>query len=190
MTVPTARRITLASGGRIVQLPSPFEVNLREAQLRQSFYLVRIGGNDGTGEVWRCKGPDPKNPTGCGGKHPYLTLNCIEQPFSRATDGLYAYWYTVKEWGVDQMMRPGSPEWVRFQQLSQQFGFAGTPDIASSHPQLARSLTSDLTRRDGIRGSIGLGLLVEITPGEARMRRDAINARGCTPRFTLEGLER
>lgn len=164
---------------------------MTEAQEREQrkilagrFFLVRIAGN---GDVWRCRR--------CRGKHRYLTLNCIEEPFSGLTRGLYAYYRTVGVHGAEAYLSPA--ERARYAALGRMFGPMNLPDVATSHPLLARRIGT--AERDADLGamtftatepsSTALGL-VEVIPREKAERlARRINMRGIKPPFVLEGVD-
>jgi hypothetical protein len=151
---------------------SPEQAKERDRILAGRFFLVRIAGN---GDVWRCKR--------CRAKHTYLTLNCIEQPFSGLTRGLYAYLKTVGATGAEAFLNP--TQRARLAAAARLLG--SQPDLATSHPLTARSL--HVAERDADVGCIALGVLEPITATKARQLAAAINSRGCKPPFTLEGME-
>lgn len=165
-------------------MPTPEEEKERLAILAAQFFLVRIGGN---GDVWRCRN--------CGGKHRYLTLRCIEQPFSGLTHGLYAYYKTVGAFGAEAFMSP--PERARYDRLGQMFEQTSrTPDLATSHPQLARQIgtaehESDVGAFSFVAtepSAYALGILEPITRDVARRLARRINATGIRPAFMVPGL--
>lgn len=151
--------------------------------LASRFFLVKIGGN---GDVWRCRN--------CKGKHRYLTLMCVEQPFSGLSRGLYAYYRTVGVHGAESYLSPS--ERARYRRLAEAFGPLNVPDVASSHPQMARSIGT--AERDAdvgalsfvatVPSSTALGLVEPIDREKARRLAARINMRGIKPAFTLEGL--
>lgn len=160
-------------------LPSPEAMEEQRRLLEASYFLVRIGGNAGIGEALRC---DPRK-GGCGGKHQYITLRCVEQPFSGLTGGIYAYWRAVGDAGLADRLT--ASERARFDAAANVL--AGVPDLASSHPDLARRMTRGLAPNDGLIGAVALGVLEPIPEHYARRRAQQINARGIRPRFVLPG---
>lgn len=165
--------------------PSPETEAEQERILAGRFFLVRIGGN---GLNWRCS---PRK-GGCGGYHPYLTLRCVEQPFSGLTRGLYAYWHTVGAYGARRHLT--LRERARYDTIDRMFG--GTPDLAELHPTTARAVGT--TERDADAGayvftatelsSTALGVVEPITADKAARLARRINMRGIMPPFVLEGL--
>lgn len=166
-------------------MPTPEEEAERERILASQFYLVKIGGN---GDVWRCRN--------CGGKHRYLTLRCIEQPWSGLTHGLYAYYKTVGAYGVESFMQP--KEKARYDRLGAMFGeTAALPDLASAHPQTVRA-TIQRTEQDADIGAYSfvarelsahaLGVLEPITRDVARRLVRRINTTGLRPPLDVPGL--
>lgn len=163
----------------IVTETLPWFLPTREAQvereniLRNKFFLVKIAGN---GDVWKCRN--------CGNKHRYLTLMCIEQPFSGLTHGLWAYYRTVGLQGAENILPPSQR--LRYQQLARLFA-AGAPDLATSHPETARALLTN--ERDADVGAFSLGLLEPITKQKAQQLVHIINGRGIKPSLELQGLD-
>lgn len=148
------------------------------------WFLVKIAGN---GEVWRCKR--------CQGKHRYLTLMCVEQPFSGLTRGLYAYVKTIGMHGAEAYLSPA--ERARYRRLEHLLGpSGGAPDVASSHPLLARRFGT--AERDADVGAFtftarepsadALGIVEPISRAKAADLARRINLRGVKPAFILEGV--
>lgn len=152
-------------------IPSPEVLEERERILKNQFFLVRIAGN---GDVWRC--------TRCNSKHPYMTLMCIEQPFSGVDGGLYAFYKVAGDTGAVDFMNPTQRS--RYESISRLFG--RQPDLATSHPLLARSIQTG--PRDIDAGAMALGLLEPITRAKAIQLARAINGRGIKPPFRLDGI--
>lgn len=162
-------------------LPSPETLAEQRRIMESTYFLVSIRGTTSPlGEWLRC---DPKK-GGCGGKHEYITLRCCPQPFSGITGGLFAYWRAVGDNGLANSLSPS--ERARYDALTNALG--GIPDLAASHPELARTLTRGLAPNDAQIGAVALGILEPIPPTLARRYADRINARGCRPRFTLPGI--
>lgn len=156
----------------------------QERILKSRFFLVRIAGN---GDVWRCGR--------CGGKHEYLTLMCVPQPFSGLSRGLFAYWKTVGAHGAEQHLPPA--ERSRLKDLDRMFAATnGLPDLATSHPETVRSL--QVAERDADIGAYSfvavkpgptaLGLVEPIARVRALKLAERINLRGIKPAFVLEGV--
>lgn len=166
-------------------IPSAATVREQERILRGRFFLVKIAGN---GEVWRCRR--------CGGKHRYLTLMCVEQPFSGLTRGLFAYWKTVGAHKAQAYLTPA--ERARYAELERMFGPAarGLPDFAAAHPQTARGVGT--AERDADMGAISLvatdpsatalGMVEVISRDKAARLVERINARGLKPPLLVEGI--
>jgi hypothetical protein len=80
----------VASDGRLWTLPDfvrpPDEAEERDRLLAQRYFLVRQGS---LGEIFRCRE--------CKGKHSYLTLRCVERPFSGTGHPLLARAQAVAE---------------------------------------------------------------------------------------------
>jgi hypothetical protein len=154
-------------------LPSPEAQAERNALLTSQYFLVRIAGN---GDVWKCKH--------CGAKHNYITDQCIERPFSGIDGGLYGYWYTININNAADALTEKDKE--RYERLKGIFG--GGPDLASSHPQTARSIGTEFNAGD--KGAFALGVLVGITKKDAQDLQDRINDTGVKPRLLVPGLRR
>ncbi len=150
-------------------MPTPEQVRERDRILAGIYFLVRQGG---LGEKMRCKR--------CGARHEYLTLMCVEQPFSGLTQGLYAYWRAAGAHGAYQHLAPADR--ARYDALTERFG----PDMAESHPQTVRQLGTATTDVDF--GAIALGTLEPITRQKAQSLIWRINARGCRPPLALPGI--
>ncbi len=129
----------------------------RQRILASSYFLVRISGQ---WDRWRCRN--------CHGHHPYLTLRCIEQPFSGLDGGLYAVWKAV---GAHEVLPTLSPaQRAKFDRVAALFSGA---DLASSHPRTARGLA--VAETDADLGAISLGLLEPISKTKAQVLVDRIN---------------
>jgi hypothetical protein len=157
----------------------------RDRILRSRFFLVRIGGN---GDVWRCRR--------CHGRHPYLTLMCVPQPFSGLGRGLYAYWKTVGAAAALTDLTPS--ERARLADLDRAFGpGAGLADLATSHPETARAVGTAERDADlgaysfvaSVQSSTALGVVEPITRAEAARFVRRINLRGIKPPLVVPGLE-
>lgn len=165
--------------------PSATTLAEQERLLRARYFLVRVAGN---GQNWRC--------TSCSGHHRYLTLRCVERPFSGLTRGLYAYWKTTGAYGGERYLSPS--EQSRVAALGEMFGPArGLPDFAASHPRTARTLETGAREADY--GAVPLAAarltasalgVVEIVDREkARRLVLRINASGIKPKFRIEGVD-
>lgn len=168
-------------------LPSAETLAHQRRILESTYFLVRIGGNAGIGDALICgkRRPNGEIVGGCGAKHRYLTLRCVEQPFSAITGGLYAYYRAIGDNGLERMLSPS--ERARFDAIKEQMPLMGLPDLATHHPEMARSL--GLAPNDAQLSGLALGVLEPIPPTLARKYRDRINARGVKPKFTLPGME-
>lgn len=141
------------------------------------FFLVLIAGNVGAGERWRCKR--------CRGKHRYLSLMCVERPFSGVEGAIYAYFRHVGDSGVVSQLNPVARR--RYERMAGLFApVAGLPDLASSHPRMARRLY--VPDRDMDMGALALGLVEPIPESLARKLVDRINGRGIKPPLTVPGI--
>lgn len=159
-------------------LEQAIEIERRKtAILASKYHLVKIKGNGGIGEVMRCRH--------CGSSHRYFTLMCVERPYSGVEDGLRAYFQVAGDTGAVNFMPPAQR--ARHEKARRLFQpVAGLPDVASSHPEMARKIHGDLNELDI--GSVALGILEPITKAMAQQLADRINARGLKPPFTLPGL--
>lgn len=148
----------------------------RQRILSSRFFLVRQGS---LGEIFRCGL--------CKQKHAYLTLRCVEQPFSGAEGGLVAYYKVLGRTGAMERMTPA--ERARLRQVGRLVNAMGAlPEIGLSHPDMARQATlgSALTDRDALIGSVALGVLEPIPKTLAQRLLDRINGRG--GKLTVPGL--
>ncbi len=156
-----------ASDGRLWTLPafvrSPEEAAERDRLLAGRYFLVRQGS---LGEIFRCRE--------CKGKHQFLTLRCCDRPFSGVAEGLWAYLETA---GTPQAFARMTPEeQARLAQIRRLFGDpTSIPDLATSHPEMARAL--DVGARDILRGMVPLGIIEEIPRALAQRYQDRINLR-------------
>lgn len=167
-------------------LPSEATVAEQRRILEATYFLVKIRGNGGIGEALVC---DPRK-GGCGQKHDYITLRCVEQPFSGITGGLVAYYRAVGDNGLTDALSPH--ERLRLDAIRSRLGEAGSllgslPDLRTHHPETARGM--QIGARDAQLAAVALGVLEPIPPSLARRYRDRINARGIRPRFALPGME-
>jgi hypothetical protein len=174
--------VTMVSGPRVVLLdfslgtPEQAIAIERERQrlLAAKFYLVKTSGNGGLGEGLRCRN--------CSGRHRYLTLRCVEQPFDGLSQGVYAYLKVAGDTGAVAYMNPAQR--ARYDAAGQLFG--PLADLATSHPQTARRFQGD--ERDLDVAAVALGILDPISKAMAQRLADRINLRGARPPFTLPGL--
>ncbi len=149
----------------------------RARLLASKFYLVKTSGNVGLGEGLRCRG--------CGSKHRYLTLRCVEQPFDGLNRGLRAYFQVAGDAGAVAYMNP--QQRAKYETARRLFQpSAGLPDLSTSHPEMARRVQGDAQDLDV--GGVAVGILEPITRQMAQALADRINARGVKPPFTLPGL--
>jgi hypothetical protein len=169
----------VASDGRLWTLPDfvrpPDEAEERDRLLAQRYFLVRQGS---LGEIFRCRE--------CKGKHSYLTLRCVERPFSGIAQGLWAYYQTAGRPGALARMTPA--ERKRIAQVSRLFAVtSGLPDLATGHPLLARAQA--VAERDILLGGLPLGMLEEIPASLAQRYVTRINSRlPLDARLILPGL--
>jgi hypothetical protein len=142
----------------------------RERIEAANYFLVRISGQ---WDRWRCRN--------CGGKHPYLTLRCIEQPFSGLTGGLYAVWHHVGANGIMPTLSPAQR--AKFDRLA---GIFAGVDLSASHPQMARNVGT--AEKDIDLGAIALGILEPIARATAQALVKRINV-ALQPPLVVPGLE-
>jgi hypothetical protein len=159
---------------------TPDEMRERERLLRGRYFLVRQGT---LGEIMKCKR--------CGGKHAYLTLACIERPFSGITAGVYAYYRTQPALGMTGRSQLSHAEQERLAAMDRIFG--KRPDLATSHSEMARKLNQeDGAGKEGDLnlGGVALGVLEPISPVKAQQLVDAINTRAQTKVLDITQLDR
>jgi hypothetical protein len=142
----------------------------RERLLGSQYFLVRISGQ---WDRWRCRN--------CGGKHPYLTLRCIEQPFSGLTGGLYAVWHHVGANGILPTLSPAQR--AKFDRLA---GIFAGVDLSRSHPRTAQAM--GVAERDAELGAIALGILEPLSRASAQALVKRINV-ALKPPLVVPGLE-
>lgn len=164
---PIQGAVVQAQDGTIVPLPYflPTPAELEQAEkIRASHYFLVRQGSDAIAEVFTCKS--------CGAKHRYFTLNCREQPFSGITYGLYAFFKTVGAQNATAVM--SDTQRARVDRLQRYLGPLGDlPELAQTHPQLARRLSTGERNLD-ILGT-ALGILEPISPRDAQRLLDRIN---------------
>ena len=145
----------------------------RDRLLASRFFLVRIGGNAGLGEAWRCRN--------CGGRHRYLTSLCVERPFDGLAGGLFGYWRTVGATGAEAFLTPAQR--TRLERIGAALGGA---DLARSHPETARALA--VRPGDLDLGALALGVLEPIDARRAADLVRRINRRAGRDVLSLPGL--
>jgi hypothetical protein len=165
--------------GRLVDVPylvSSETERERRRILTARFFLVRQGS---LGEIFRCGL--------CNGKHTYLTLRCVEQPFSGLGGGLVAYYRVMGTPEALARMHPAERE--RFAEVARIFDpISRATDLGARHPHLAATLGKAelLGEHDAALGAIALGILEPIPQTLAQRLLDRINVRG--GRLTVPGL--
>lgn len=160
-------------------LPSREAIASQNKVLASVFFLVRQGG---LGERLRC---DPQK-GGCGGRHQYLTLRCVERPFSGLTGGLYAYYRAVGDHDLVKDLPPA--ERARYEGIGEALGQLGEmPDLATTDPRTARAL--GLKPGDSQIGALAMGILDPVPMSLARRLVARINEKGLKPPLVLPGLE-
>lgn len=158
-------------------LPSAEVLAEQRKIMESSYFLVNIGG---IGEALIC---DPRK-GGCGGKHRYITLRCVEQPFSGITGGLFAYYRAVGDNRLAHHLPPS--ERLRYDAIGRTL--AGLPDLSTGHPETARRLTAGLGQSDALLAGEAIGILEPIPPTLARRKVEQINSRGLRPKLVLPGI--
>lgn len=153
-------------------LPSQEVLDAQRQLLNNTYFLVKQG--DAFGERLRC--------TRCGRRHDYITLMCVEQPFTGMTGGLYAYYRAITDNKLENDLNP--QERSRFHQVTSALG--GMQDISRMHPELARKITSGLGPTDMQLGAISYGVLEGIAAVHAAALVRKINDRGLRPKLVLE----
>lgn len=157
-------------------LQTPEQLAERERILAARYFLVRQGS---LGEVFRCGR--------CRAKHPYLTLMCVEQPFSGIDGGLVAYYKVLGQPGALARMTPD--ERARLRRVERIVKpMTALPDLGRSHPGLAVKLAASeqLGRHDASIASIALGILEPISREQAQRLLSRINGRN--GKLTVPGL--
>lgn len=155
---------------------TPEQAAERERILMSRYFLVRQGS---LGEIFRCRR--------CGQKHPYLTLMCVEQPFSGIDGGLYAFYKVMGNRDAVCQMRPD--ERRRFREVRRLFRpLDKLPDMGQAHRSIAsQAIRFDaLGERDAVIGSVALGILEPIPQTLAQRLLTRINTRG--GKLTVPGL--
>lgn len=152
-------------------IPSQEEITHRDRVLAATYFLVRQGT---LGEIAKCKR--------CGGKHSYLTLMCIEQPFSGITQGIFMYVHV----GRPKAERKELPvlERANYERVVKALD---TLELADSHPETAAKIRSADTD-DVNHIAYALGVLEPITKQKAQQLVWRINARGIRPPLFVPGI--
>lgn len=141
---------------------SPEEMAKFERLKQSQFFLFRNGRQDD--DPGRCKGWGGRK--GCGAKHQYLTLGCIERPFNGLVEGLYGFVVSTTNRELAAIIDP----------------MIGR--LETSHPFTANRLRPDELGEDLICWS--LTLAVEIDRDKAYALAEAINGMGLNPPLVLE----
>lgn len=177
--------------GRAIVLPPIARLLLSEAQQQERarllagrYFFINMALGD-MGEIFRCGR--------CSAKHARLTKYCLDRPFSGIHGALYGFVMTVQGALAAGRLPPEAVARVdRIQRLFS--GTAGLPDLASSHPGLARQLASGPSDGglDLDVGMVSLGLLERIEPKDAQHQLDRINVRALAyglPSLAVPGLK-
>lgn len=154
-------------------LPSSETLEEQRKLLSSIYFLVKQG--DTFGERLRC--------VRCNNRHDYITLNCVERPFSGITGGLFAYYNLIKNNGLERYMSPS--ERARYDGI---ISTLKMEDLSKKHPQTARQLIATLSPSDMSVGALSLGVLEGIANVHARKLVEKINDRGLRPKLVLKGL--
>lgn len=157
----------------------------RERQQRGRFYVVRIGGNAGLGEVWRCKR--------CHGRHTYLTFQCHERPFNGLDQATTAIYQQAGDLAAVQSLDPRqrARQETKRALLSSRDEWLTLADLATKHPEMARqiSVTRHLDALDVEVGGVKLGRIDQIPRSLAQRLLDLCNANlPAAGRLRVEGL--
>lgn len=173
-SAPRALYGTLDLGdGRVIDRPAwspdPSIVAARQAQLARQFFLLRIGGNDGLGEIWRCKR--------CRGRHAYLTWNCVERPFNGLDQVVNAVYQIAGDLGAVRSLDPIQRDHQTAKRVILREA-ASLPDLATLHPETARQIAASgrLGVLDVEIGGIKLGRVEPIPRPLAQRFLDKANA--------------
>jgi hypothetical protein len=177
--------LVVEARGRQIVLPPVTRLLLTPEQRRERTRLLsglffrvnqRAGG---LGEVFVCRR--------CGGKHTYLTLYCIDQPFSGLFGGLYAYVTTAAPIADLKLV----PERHRARLEAARALFGEGPDLADHHPQTASAIATPARGIDIDIGMLSLGLLERLERRDAQQLLDRINTRAALyrlPPLAVPGL--
>lgn len=149
--------------------PSPDVLAERQRHLSTLYFLVRIAGNDGVGELWRCKR--------CRGKHPYLSLNCVERPFHGLDQVLYVMWQQAGDLASVRSLSPSEAARRDAGTAIARQVVDTIPDLATTHPEMARRVAQQagLSKFDVAVGGISLGVAEQIPVTLAQRLLDRIN---------------
>jgi len=154
-------------------LPSAEALEEQRRIAEGRFFLIRISGNSaGLGEWLICKR--------CNAKHQYITLMCVERPFSSLTGGLYAYYTTIGDLGL--LAELSEQEKARYYAIRDMLS-GSVDDISESHPNFVKGL--NVETGDGLMGAIAYGVVEPIPRALARKYVDKINERGLMPKLVL-----
>lgn len=161
--------------------PDPAVIQERDNLHRNSFFLLRIAGNDGVGEVWRCKR--------CRGRHSYMTASCIERPFNGLDQVVHALYQQAGDLAAVESVGPNGRQTIKQALLRE---IADVPDLSTMHPHMARQQAAQthLTAFSIEIGGVPLGRVEEIPRTFAQRLLDKINAnRPADGKLAVEGLE-
>lgn len=148
------------------------ELHRKFTFLNSLYYLVKQGA--AFGERLRCNK--------CGGRHDYITLNCIPRPFTGYMNGLYGYYHLVKDNDLQRSMSDG--EKARYNAIVETLD--SVPNLASVHPRMAKKLVEDIGPSDMKVGAVSIGVLEGISRVHALKLVQQINDRGLKPKLVLE----
>jgi len=152
----------------------------RDRMARNSYFLLRIAGNDGVGEVWRCKR--------CKGRHSYMTASCLERPFNGLDQIVHALYQQAGDLAAVKSAGPTRRQSIKAAILRQ---VADVPDLGTMHPETARqkAATGQLAAFEIEIGGVRLGRVEEIPKSLAQRLLDRINgSRQGAAKLAVEGL--
>jgi hypothetical protein len=156
-----------------MRILTPAMAAQEQRELEEQYFLVRQGT---LGEIFRCRR--------CKKKDKYMTLMCVERPYSGVAQGLFGYY---ERFGTPEAYKSMTPqEIMRMTAVRRMLGLRDVPDVATSHPRFARSL--GVSERDLLAGAVALGIVVPIDKAKAQKLQNKINARGLKPKLLLPGL--
>jgi len=158
-------------------LPSVEQAAERDRDLRSRYFLLRIGGNDGVGEVWRCRR--------CRGRHTYMTASCIERPFNGIDQIVYAVFQQAGDLAAVKSVNGQARASAVLKPVM------ALPDLAEHHPEMARqrAQTAGLALFDIEVAGVRLGRVEEIAKTFAQRLLTRINQnRPEAGRLQIEGL--
>jgi hypothetical protein len=185
--MPTYGTVILPDGREIAcprWAPSPDVIAEREKAMLGAFFLVRIAGNDGLGELWRCRR--------CRGRHVYLTASCVERPFSGLDQVLYVIWQQAGDLAAVRQLSPHQAELRDVGTAIARQVVDALPDLATAHPDWAqrRARQNVLAAYDLEVSGVVLGRAEQIPRTLAQRLLDKVNTlRQSDGKLVVDGLE-